>query len=179
MKPYFLALYNRMRFWNKKHKCKNLASANIELFSKSSKFVFSKTSEIEFDEKIISDGRFVVIVDQNAKLRIGNSVYFNEGVMISCKSSINIGNGCQFGPDVKIFDNNHKYNAQCGVCAEHSSAPIIIGDNCWIGANTIILKGTTIGKNTVVGAGCVVSGIIPDCSVVTQNRSLHIEPMRK
>jgi acetyltransferase-like isoleucine patch superfamily enzyme len=45
-----------------------------------------------------------------------------------------------------------------------------IGDNSWVGANTIILRGTKIGKNCVVGAGCVISGEYPDNSIITQKR---------
>ena len=44
--------------------------------------------------------------------------------------------------------------------------PVVIGDNVWIGANAVILKGTYIGSNTVIGAGTVVSGSIPPKSLV-------------
>ena len=48
-------------------------------------------------------------------------------------------------------------------------APIHIDDGCFIGANSIILKGTTLGKNCVVGAGSVVSGKFPDNVIVAGN----------
>lgn len=44
--------------------------------------------------------------------------------------------------------------------------PIVVGDNVYIGANTIILPGVTIGSNVVVGAGSVVSKDVPDGVVV-------------
>lgn len=40
--------------------------------------------------------------------------------------------------------------------------PVVIGEGCFLGANSIILKGTTLGKNVLVGAGSVVSGTFPD-----------------
>ena len=56
-----------------------------------------------------------MIVDQDAKIEIGDRCYFNEGMMISAKESVVIGAGCQFGPNVKIFDNNHCFNKEQGV----------------------------------------------------------------
>ena len=53
-----------------------------------------------------------------------------------------------------------------------------IGDNCWICSNVTILKGTRIGKNCVIGAGTVLSGNIPDNSIVKSNRSLKVEKIR-
>ena len=50
------------------------------------------------------------------------------------------------------------------------SAPIIIGKNCWIGAHTVILRGTEIGDNCVVGAGCVLSGKYAPNSVIVHKR---------
>ena len=44
--------------------------------------------------------------------------------------------------------------------------PIVVGDNVYIGTNSIILPGVTIGSNVVIGAGSVVSKDIPDGVVV-------------
>ena len=54
-------------------------------------------------------------------------------------------------------------------------APIIIGNDCWIGANTVILRGTKIGDNCVVGAGCVLKGVFPTNSVIVQKRQTSVE----
>lgn len=179
MKPYGLFFYNKFRLLIKRIRVKQMSLEGIQLFSCNSKLVFDVTSRIELGNRIINDGRLVIVVGENAFLKIGNGVYFNEDNMISCKSEIVIGDGCQFGPNVKLFDNNHKFNAEQGVTLEHKSEPIYIGDHCWIGTNVVILKGTTIGKNSVIGAGCVISGNIPECSIVTQGRDLHVKMMRK
>ena len=179
MKPYLLVLHNKIKLSFLKVLYKGLILNGIQFFSRNSKFIFSKKSSIVLGDRIINDGRIVVIVSDNAKLRIGDGVYFNEDAMISCHEKIIIGNGCQFGPNVKIFDNNHCFDSKNGVTCNYKSSPIEIGEHCWIGANVVILKDTIIGKNTVIGAGCVLSGIIPECSIVTQGRDLHIEKMRK
>ncbi|MGN1419669.1 MAG: acyltransferase [Acutalibacteraceae bacterium] len=180
MKPYFKLLYNKVRLLGiRLFQCPNLTVNGFQLFGFNTKMVFNRTGEVCFNGRIISDGRCVLIVDKGAVLKIGSGVYFNEGMMISCKSKVEIGDGCQFGPNVKIFDNNHRYNSKQGVLPEHSCGNIQIGNNCWIAANVTILKNTKIGDNCVIGAGCVVSGVIPDGSVVTQSRKLEIRPIQE
>lgn len=178
MKPYFLVLYNKIKITIKKISCKGLKVDGTQMMNFNSKLVIHPSSNVTIKKHFISDGRFVLMTGENAKLYIGENVYFNEGGMISCKGRITIGDGCMFGPNVKIFDNNHQFNANHGVSNKYKYDEIIIGEHCWIASNVVILKGTKIGKNCVIGAGCVVSGEIPDASIVTQGRDLLIERMR-
>lgn len=178
MKMVFLILHNYIRFKIKSIGCRNLNIDGMQMIGRNSRLLFRKNSKVHIGKHCVTDGRFTIITDENAALSIGKYVYFNENCMISCKCNISIGDGCKFGPDVKIFDNNHKFNKINGVSNEHTYGEIKIGDNCWIGANVVILKGTVIGNNSVVGAGCVVSGNIAEASVVTQDRKLKIERMR-
>lgn len=128
---------------------------------------------------IISENNCDFFVDSKAKLVIGNNVYFNKRMIISCKKNIEIGDNCIFGPDVKIYDNNHKFKKNGSVSAcEYNCDDIIIEKNCWIGANCVILKGTHIGRNCVIGAGTVLSGNIPDNSIVSNTRNLDVREMR-
>lgn len=103
-------------------------------------------------------------------IEIGERTYFNRYCMLSAHESIKVGEGCMFGPGVKIFDNNHRYDSLCGVSCELNTAPISIGDHTWVGANVVILKGTKIGRNCVIGAGCVVRGNVPDGSVLVNKQ---------
>ncbi|MFB5193650.1 acyltransferase [Neobacillus sp. KR4-4] len=57
--------------------------------------------------------------------------------------------------------------------------PVEIGNNCFIGARTIILPGTKIGSNTIVGAGSVVKGNIPDGVVIVGNPAQIIKTTRE
>lgn len=106
-------------------------------------------------------------VHGNGVLKIGEGCYFNRFCMISAHDNVSIGKRCMFGPGVIIFDNNHKHSPQTGVSPELTSAPISVGDGCWICSNVVILKGVSIGENSVIGAGCVVRHDVPAGSVVT------------
>ena len=110
-------------------------------------------------------------------LNIGEGTYMNRYCMISAHEHVSIGKHCMFGPGVKIFDNNHKFNKKNGVLSELSTAPILIGDHCWIASDVIILKGAHIGNNCVIGAGCVITGEVPDCTIVKNKSSLEITPI--
>ena len=54
------------------------------------------------------------------------------------------------------------------------TAPITIGNNVWIGANTLILRGTTIGDNCVVAGGSVIRGNYPSNTVIIQKRTTEV-----
>lgn len=178
MKPYFLVLYNKIRFSALKLTHKNINTRGIQMLSKNSRMIFGKNTKVIIGDRLITDGRTVIIADDASELSIGNHVYFNENAMISCKHKIKIGDGCKFGPNVCIFDNNHKFDPITGVFNEFSLGTVEIGSGCWIGSNVVILKGTKIGRNSVIGAGCVVSGDIPESSIVKQMRELKIEKMK-
>ena len=76
---------------------------------------------------------------------------------------IKIGRGTYIASNVGIITANHKI----GNLDEHEEAkPVSIGDNCWIGMNSIILPGVSLGNNTTVGAGSVVTKSFPDGNVV-------------
>lgn len=143
------------------------------------KITTAPSSLLIIKKKVIMERYGLIHVGENACLCIGENVYFNQGAIISCKCKITIGKQCLFGPNVKIYDNNHKFLYGKGVSFEHSVGEIEIGNNCWIASDVVILKGAKIGDNCVIGANCVVSGIIPNNSIVKCNSELLIEEMRK
>jgi acetyltransferase-like isoleucine patch superfamily enzyme len=52
------------------------------------------------------------------------------------------------------------------------SSPVIIGDNVWVGANCVILRGTVIGDNCVIAAGSVVKGNVESNMLYYQERTI-------
>lgn len=116
-------------------------------------------------------------VHGTGKLSIGAKTYFNRYCMISAHQKVQVGANCMFGPGVKIFDNNHRFSKEEGVSSSLKTDEIVIGDDCWIASDVIILKGTHIGNHCVIGAGCIVSGEIPSGSLVKCNQTLKITPI--
>jgi acetyltransferase-like isoleucine patch superfamily enzyme len=113
-------------------------------------------------------------VDKQAVLTIGNNLGISQAAII-CHLSITIGDNVKIGGGVSIYDTDFhcllpemrkdpnqdlKYKEK---------KPVIIKNNAFIGAHSIILKGVTIGENSVVGAGSVVTKSIPDNQVWAGN----------
>jgi acetyltransferase-like isoleucine patch superfamily enzyme len=92
------------------------------------------------------------------RIKIGSGNYFNRNLMIDACGYVEIGDNNMFGPDVYIADSNHTFG---GGVAPHKLpmdvGKVRIGNNCWIGAHTIILKDVELGDGCVVGAGAVVT----------------------
>lgn len=62
-----------------------------------------------------------------------------------------------------------------GVKAMHfKTSPIVIGNNVWIAANSIILRGSNIGDNAVIAAGSIVKGTVPANTLYLQKKSKEL-----
>lgn len=106
---------------------------------------------------------------------MGKKCFFNQNTMISCIESITIGDGKQIGNNVTIIDHDYNYKNYIKDNKPLISSPIKIGDNVWIGADAIILRGSKIGNNVVIAAGTIVKGEIPDDSLVYQERNTIVK----
>ncbi len=82
---------------------------------------------------------------------------------------ITIGADVQIGPNVQLLTPTHPVESEPRRAKWESSAPIMIGDNVWLGGGAIVCPGVTIGENTVVGAGAVVIRDLPANVVAVGN----------
>ena len=115
--------------------------------------------------------RAYINVRKGGNLEIGPMASVGMDCKIACHESVVIGEGTLLSPNVFIYDHDHVFSPETGVERKRfHTKPIVIGKNCWIGANTVILKGTVIGDNCVVGAGSVIHGHYADRTVVIQKR---------
>lgn len=143
----------------------------VERFSPNVVIEIEKGGELSIGKKVRMHSGGKIKVRKSAQLVLGDEVSFNYNCMIFCKESIQIDNGVEFGPGVLIYDHDHDFRVAGGIKAEKfSTAPVIIGKNSWIGANTIILKGSVIGENCVIGAGSVVKGKLEDNTILIQKK---------
>lgn len=155
----------------------NFRSGLVERISPNVVLEFNKGSKVTLGKKIRVHSGSKIKVRSGAELNIGDNVKINYYCIIACQDKINIGEGTEFGPSVYLYDHDHDYKEGLNVdsCKEHfKTSPIIIGKNCWIGANSVILRGTQIGDNCVIGAGSVIKGIFPAGSVMVQKRTTEI-----
>lgn len=106
-----------------------------------------------------------ISIRRGAKLVIGDNVG-SSSIIIHCWHSISISNNVNIGAGCMLFDTNfHNIDPVLRTSGDprHSvkTAPIIIGNNVFIGARSIILKGCTVGTNSVIAAGSVVVCNVP------------------
>ena len=104
----------------------------------------------------------------NPVVSIGERCIIGRGSHIIGHWSITLGDDIQTGPYVYITDQNHVYVDPDEPIGRQwpVEAAVSIGSGSWLGANVVILPGTTIGEHCVVAAGAVVRGTIPDHCVV-------------
>ncbi|NPA72271.1 MAG: hypothetical protein GXO35_05525, partial [Gammaproteobacteria bacterium] len=76
------------------------------------------------------------------------------GQYIQAINGIHIGYGVRIGPGVKLISANHNLN---DYDIHDPAPPIELGDNCWLGANVVVLPGIRLGTHVVVAAGAVVT----------------------
>ena len=134
-----------------------------------------KGTECVIGNQLKMDSYATVSVVGKGRLEIGNNVGIGMHNAIVCHEHIKIGDNTILAPNVMIYDHDHIFDPEHGVrIHEYKKSPVAIGKNCWIGANTVILRGTTIGDNCVVGAGCVLKGEYKSGTVIIQKRETVI-----
>jgi len=119
-----------------------------------------------------------LLVDaKDAMIAIGNNTRIN-GAYIHSQKEIVIGENCVIASGVNIIDSNgHKLYSSNRTNGRDMPETIRIGNNVWIGLNSIILKGTEIGDNSVVGAGSVVKGSFPKDSLIVGNPAVVVKQL--
>ena len=129
-----------------------------------------KDGTARFGKEQITRGNAVFRVE-GGELIIGDKCFFNQNVSITCKKKILIGDRCQIANNVVIVDHDHAGSENWGSYVE---TPVTIGNDVWIGANVVIMRGTTIGDKAVIGAGSIVKGNVPEGKVFYQKRETMI-----
>lgn len=85
-------------------------------------------------------------------------------VILDC-AIVTIGDRTKFGPGVSIFAATHPTSVQGRRDLTDYSREVVVGNDCWIGGNTVILSGVKIGDGVTIGASSVVTRDIPSYSI--------------
>lgn len=168
----------------------SLCRGNLLLFNKKKikrktrDLFIDKGTQVEIDNKakLILQGKInirrncTLSIRDEGTLELGERVFMNEGCKIISRNSIKIGDDVQLGQNVMIFDHDHEFKSKEGIKnGKFVCSDVVIGNNVWIGANTIILRGTEIGDNCVIAAGSVIKGQYLNNTLVIQTRQDNIK----
>lgn len=114
----------------------------------------------------ISSRKNLTIVICNGEVIIGDDCFFNNNCSINCLDKVTIGKDTIFGESIKIYDHDHLVNDDYFVFKnKFITAPVSIGENCWIGSNVTILKGVHISDRVIIGANAVINKSIMEAGI--------------
>ena len=102
-------------------------------------------------------------------VHFGNGVYANFNLTLVDDTDIFVGDNVMFAPNVVVASATHPISPILREKKGQYNLSVEIGNNVWIGANSVILPGVSIGDNTVIGAGSVVTKDIPSNVVAVGN----------
>lgn len=115
------------------------------------------------------------------KALFGRSDTFSIQLPFQCDYGYNIeiGENVLFAPNVSLFTAAHPIDPEKRNTGIEYALPITIGDNVWMGGNTVVLPNVTIGNNVVIGAGSVVTKDIPDDCIAVGNPCRVLRPLNE
>lgn len=145
---------------------------SIPKVNSSIKLAMKKNTKLIIGKNFRTRNNVSFRIYNEGSVEIGDNCFFNDNCSINVQQSIKLGNNLICGQNVMFFDHDHDYKNDINNFIREN---IIVGDNVWIGANSIILKGVTIGNNVVIGAGTIVNKDIPDNSLVYQEKKMIIK----
>lgn len=115
--------------------------------------------------------------DYGCNISIGNNFAANYDCIILDVCHVSIGDNVFFAPRVNIFTAGHPIDADIRNTQLEFGKKVIIGNNVWVGGNTVINPGVTIGDNVVIGSGSVVTKDIPSDVIAVGNPCRVLRPI--
>lgn len=133
---------------------------------------FDKLAEIVKELFGKSDGAMVnppFYCDYGSHIEVGKNFFANYNCTILDVAKVKIGDNCMLAPNVAIYTAGHPIHPDTRNTMYEYGIEVTIGNNVWIGGNTVVCPGVKIGNNCVIGAGSVVTKDIPDWSIAAGN----------
>lgn len=107
--------------------------------------------------------------DYGSNIEVGENFFANYNFIVLDVAKVSIGNNVQVAPNVAIYTAGYPLHPEMRNTGFEYGISVTIGDNVWIGGNTVILPGVTIGDNAVIGAGSVVGKDVPANMIAVGN----------
>jgi acetyltransferase-like isoleucine patch superfamily enzyme len=150
-------------------------------------------AKISIGQGTVVKGELLVFAN-GGEIRIGNHCYVGENSRLWSAEVLTVGDRVLISHNVNICDtNSHEMDAGLRASSyqnmlkhghpkekgEIRTQPVTIGNDVWIGFNSIILKGVTIGEGAIISAGSLVISDVPPFSIVSGNPAVVIKQLDK
>jgi len=99
--------------------------------------------------------------DYGYNIEAGDNFYANHNTVILDCGKVTFGDNVFVAPNCAFYTPEHPLDVPTRNSGLEYAYPITVGDNVWLGGNTVVLGGVTIGSDTVIGAGSIVTKDIP------------------
>lgn len=121
----------------------------------------SPGAKVIFGERCILDRNMTL--ECEGELIVGARTIFGHHCTIGAKESVRIGDDCLIAEMVSVRDSDHRISDSTMPYREqgHVTAPVVLGNNVWLGAKVVVGRGVRIGDNAVLGAGAVATRDVP------------------
>lgn len=119
-----------------------------------------------------SDGAFInppFYCDYGFNIEVGKGFFANYNCTILDVAKVRFGDNCLLAPNVAIYTAGHPVHPETRNSGYEYGIEVNVGNNVWIGGNSVICPGVTIGDNVVIGAGSVVTKDIPANCIAVGN----------
>ena len=131
----------------------NLDIKDNVIIKKKVELFFRKYGEIKIHDNVKIDSGVRLLVSNNSKLVLQDFTKLGKNTIINAGANIVLGKKCLVSANCIIQSSSHIFNKREFIQdLGHTNASIIIDDDVWIGANSIILKGINLKKGTIIGA---------------------------
>lgn len=129
----------------------------------------------ELLRKIIGKAKGKMIIespfhcDYGYNIEVGDNFYMNVNCVILDEAKVSFGDNVFIAPGCGFYTAGHPFDVMQRNAGLEYARPITVGNNVWIGGNVTVLPGVTIGDNCVIGAGSVVVKDIPSGTLAVGN----------
>ena len=142
---------------------RNVGSMGADVYVEANVKLLRHPEKVYLGDKVmLKEGVKICPTHPQATITIGDWTTVGYNVSIFSKSSISIGKDCLIAPSCYLVDNVHGTDLGSLIREQPMvTAPIVIGDDVWLGTGVVVTKGVTLGNGTVVAAGSVVTKDTP------------------
>lgn len=144
------------------HEYNTMVPDNKEKMQKMIKNIIGKTGESIYVEPPFR-------CDYGYNIEVGNNFYSNYNCTILDIAKVTIGENVMLAPNVAIYTAGHPIHPDSRNSGYEYGIAVTIGNNVWVGGNSVINPGVTIGDNVVIGSGSVVTKDIPSNVIAAGN----------